>query len=196
MLSEMYHLQNDRRAVLWAAGCCIASAKERVIAMTTGNLKISPWVFCLEMILCFLPLSIGWLDFLFSGSGITKLNLEDIHKYFIGVPDGITLGMMISGAILGVVGPIGLTVAYRLIVLDRRLRSPGLPAALMIGALLYGALTLASRFAVGGSGAFDFNAVDAFDYWSGLLLLSLLPALGAAHLLLFDLRRSKETAIA
>lgn len=191
MLAEFHYLENDHRAVLWAAGCCIAGIKERASAMLTGNLKISPWVFCLEMILCFVPLSVGWLDSLFGSSGIIRLNSEIIHRYFIDASGGeIVLAMMISAAILGALGPIGLVAAFRLIVLGRPLQSPWLGSVLVGGPLLYGVLTLVSRFANGGSAAIGFNAVDAFDLWSGVLLLSLLPALGAAHMLLIGFGRS------
>jgi hypothetical protein len=197
MLSEMQYLENDRQAVLWAAGCCIASTKERVIAMQTGNLKISPWVFCLEMILCFVPLSIGWLDFLFGGSGIIRLNVEVFNRHFIAAPGGeMVLAMMISGAFLGVLGPIGLVAAFRLIVLGHPIRSPWVRAALMVGPLLYGVLTLTGQFVTEGAAAFGFNAVDAFDLWSGVLLLSLLPSLGAAHMLLSGRDRSANTVAA
>ena len=185
MLSEMHYLKSDRRAVVWAAGCCIASIKERAIAMITGDPRVARWIFCLEMILCFVPLSIGWLDSLFGGSGVIWLNGEVVHRYFISSSDDeIVLAMMISGAILGALGPMGLFAAYRLIVTGRPIGSPWLGTALVVGPLLYGVLTLGCRFFIGGSAAFGFNSPDAFDLWSGVLLLSLLPALGAAHLLL------------
>lgn len=197
MLSEMHYLEGDRHAVRWAVGCCVAAIKERVIPMQTGNLKISRWVFCLEMALCFLPLTIGWLDALSGGSGIITSNFEVISRHFADAPGGgIVLAMIVSGAILGLLGPIGLVAAYRLVVLGRPMRSRWLRAALVVGPLLYGVLTLACRFAMGGSAAFSFNAVDAFDLWSGVLLLSLLPALGAAQMLLFGLRQSEKIAIA
>jgi hypothetical protein len=197
MFSEMHCLENDLHAAHWAAGCCIASIKERVNTMHTGNFRIAPWVFCLEMILCFVPLSIGWLDSLFGGAGIIRLNGEVISRHFIGAPGSeIVLVLMVSGAIFGVLGPIGLIAAFRLVALGIRLRSPWLRTALIVGPLLYGMVTLVFQFALGGPKAFSLTAIDALDLWSGVLLLSVLPALGAAHMLLFGLGRSAETASA
>ena len=191
MRSEMHYLENDRRAVFWAAGCCIASIRERVNTMLTGNLRISPWLLWPEMILCFVPLSIGWLDSLFGPYGVIRLNVEVLHRHFIAAPGGeIVLAMMISGAILGVLGPIGLVTAFRVIVLHRPMRNPWLCTTLMAGPLLYGVVSLVLRFAMGTSAAFDLAAADAFDFWSGALLLSLLPALGAAHMVLLSPGRS------
>jgi hypothetical protein len=197
MRSEMHYLENDRRAVFWAAGCCLASIKEKVTTMRTGNLRISSWLWWPEMMLSFVPLSIAWLDSLFGPSGIFRLNVEVIHRYFIGAPSGETvLATMISGAILGVLGPIGLVTAFRVIVLHRPIRNPLLCTTLMVGPLLYGVLTLGFRFAIWGPAAFGLAAVDAFDFWSGALLLSLLPALGAAHLVLFGPGRSAGSVAA
>jgi hypothetical protein len=76
------------------------------------------------------------------------------------------------------------------------MRTSWLGAALVVGPLLYGVLTLAFQSAIGGSAAFSFNSPDAFDLWSGVLLLSLLPALGAAHMILSSPGKSAETVAA
>jgi hypothetical protein len=193
MLSEMHNLNDNRQAVLWAAGCCITGIKERMYAMISDKLKISPWILCPELMLCFVPLSIGWLDAVFSGSGVTRLNFDVIQRYFLSAPGGpIALAMMIALAFFGVLGPVGLIAAFRLVVLGHPMRTRWLRTAMVVGPLFYGVLTLMFRFAVGGSVAFNFNAVDAFDYWSGVLLLSFLPAVGAVHIILFGPERSAE----
>jgi hypothetical protein len=197
MLAELHYLKSDRQAFVWALGCSFAAIRERANTMITGNLKISPWILGPEMLLCFVPLSIGWRDAVFGGAGITRLSTEVIQQYFIGVPGGrIALAMMIAGAILGLLGPLGLVAAFRLVVLDHALRIRWLRVALVAGPLLYGALTLVFRFAMGGLVAFSINAVDAFDYWSGLLLLSVLPAAGAAHLFLNGPTLADKPAVA
>ncbi|MBS0422065.1 MAG: hypothetical protein JSR66_30445 [Proteobacteria bacterium] len=53
----------------------------------------------------------------------------------------------------------------------------------MAGPTLYGALILVSRLAMSGTHGLSFGASDSFDFWSGILLLAALPALGAAHIL-------------
>jgi hypothetical protein len=184
MQSEIDRFEDDRDALAWAFGCVIAGCKERFNAMFADCLKISRWILAPEMLLCFTPLTIGWLDGIGGDSGIVRLNLDIIQKYFLGVPGGtLVLITMIVGAVLGALGPIGLIAAFRLIVLRRPMQTWWLRTALVVGPLLCGTLTIASRLAIGGFDAFSVRSVDAFDFWSGILLLSTLPALGAAHML-------------
>lgn len=173
MLSELYYLENDRKAVLWAVGCLVASIKERVSAMVTGNLKISRWILVPEMLLCFVPLTIGWLDSVGGASGIIRLNMEIIQKYFFGVPGGTAaLAMMVSGAILGVLGPVGLIAAMRLIALGRPI-SRWLGTTLIVGPVLLGGTIVVARFIMDSELAVSREMV----------LICVLPALGAAHML-------------
>jgi hypothetical protein len=153
-------------------------------AMLMGNLRISRWLLTPEMLLCFVPLTLFWLDSIGGDSGIIRLDADIIHKYFVGVRGGtIELAAMLAGAILGALGPLGLIAALRLIVLNRPLRSAWLRRGLVIGPLLFGVLTLLAHAAIAGPDAFRARSLEAFDFWSGMLLLSVLPALGAAHLL-------------
>jgi hypothetical protein len=184
MQCELDRFENDRDALVWAIGCVLAGIKERINAMFTGTPKISRWILAPEMLLCFVPLTIAWLDGIDGVSGIVRLNMDVIQRYFIGVPGGtLILAVMLAGAILGALGPIGLVAAFRSIVLGLPLRSRWLGTALVIGPILYGVLTIVARSAIGGSAALSFESVDAFDFWSAVLLLSVLPAMGAAHLL-------------
>jgi hypothetical protein len=184
MRSEFDRCESNREAFGWAIGCVIAGFKERVHAMLVGNLKISKWVLAPEMLLCFVPLTFAWRDAIVGDSGILRLNIDIIQTYFIGRPGGeIELAAMIAGAVVSVLGPIGLIVAFRLIVLGRPIRRRWLRRALVIGPVLWGLLTMSAHFALGGLAAFSFRSLDAFDFWSGILFLSALPALGAAHML-------------
>jgi hypothetical protein len=178
MLSELQYVHGDGKAVQWAFGCLITGIKLRINIMITRNLKIARWIFLPEILLCFVPLSIAWRDSIFGGSGVIRLNGDLIHRYFIGVPGGeLVLLWMISTAILGALGPVGLIAGF-LAVLGRPLRTRWLCTALVIGPILYGVLVVISRFAVAGPAA-SFTEVD---FWRALVLLSALPALGAAHM--------------
>lgn len=184
MHSELERFENDRDAFVWAVGCVGAAARERADAVLVGNLEIPRWILVPEMLLCFVPLTIGWLDGIAGVSGIVRLNADVIQRYFIGVPGGLlALAGMFGGVILATLGPIGLIAAFRLVVLGRPIRRPWLQAALVIGPILNGVLTLTLRWVVGGSEEFSLKSSAAFDMWSALLLLSALPALGAAHML-------------
>lgn len=107
----------------------------------------------------FVPLTSGWLDAIAGRAGIMR-------------PGG-----------KGVLGPLGLTAAFRLVVSGRPPRNQWLRTALVAGPVAYGLLTLVIRLTLGGTGALAFAAADSFDFRSGIVLLSALPALGAVHLL-------------
>jgi hypothetical protein len=152
--------------------------------MIKGDLKISRWLLTPELLLCFLPLTLLWLDAIDGRSGLLRLDRASIQKYFIGVPGGtVVLFALISGVILATIGPIALAAALRLIVWKRPVRSAWLRTALVAAPVLYGVIALLARMADMGAAAFSVAVSDAFDFWSGIVLLAALPALGAVHLL-------------
>jgi hypothetical protein len=193
MHSELERVVDDRDALAWAFGCVVAGCRERVNVMFFGNFKIARWVLTAEMLLCFLPLTMGWLDAVGGDSGIIRFNPHIIQTDFAGA-NMFALAAMLASAILGAAGPIGLAAAFRLIVSGRPV--PGrLGRALVICPALCGAVTIASRLAIGGPEAFSPHAYGIFDFWSAILLLSVLPALGAAHLLRLGPVRPAEPAL-
>ena len=146
--------------------------------------------------LCFVPLTLGWLDVIGGSSGIIRLNGNIIQKYFLHAPGGtFALVTMLAGTVLGALGPLGLTAAFRLVASGRRPRSRWFRAALVAGPAVYGLLTLVTRLALGGTGALGFGAVDSFDFWSGVLLPSVLPSLGAVHMLYLTPQRPYESLL-
>jgi hypothetical protein len=184
MQAELDHLPSDRDALAWAVGCLVAGSKERINTMLTGNLKISRWILVPEMLLCFVPLTLGWLDAVGGSSGVMRLSGEAVAKRFLHSPGGtLVLVALLAGAVLGALGPLGLATAFRWIVSGRAPGSRWFRAALVAGPAAYGVLTLATRLATGGAGSLTLDAADSFDFWSGILLLSVLPSLGAAHML-------------
>lgn len=183
MQAEIDQVQNDGDALAWAIGCIVAGSKERINSMLGGKLKVSRWIFVPEMLLCFVPLTLGWLDALGGGSGILRLN-GVIHRDFLQTADGtFALIALIAGAVLGALGPLGLAVASRLVISGRPPGGQWLRTALVAGPAVYGVLLLVVRSATAGTVALSFNTVDSFDFWSGILLLSALPSLGAIHLM-------------
>jgi hypothetical protein len=197
MRSEFMHIHSDREALYWALGCVLVSLKQRMTTMITGNLKISRWLLTPEMLLCFAPLTLLWLDGIDGSSGLLHLNRATIDKYFLGTPGGgVFLIALLSGVVLATIGPIALVAAFRLIVWGRSIKSPLLRAALIGAPLLCGLMSLIARAASGGSSAFEPAAADAFDFWSGIMLLSVLPTLGAAHLLSLSPAVAAEKAAA
>ena len=181
MQAEFDHLGRDRDALSWAVGCVVAAAKERVYLMLTS--KLSRVVVCAEMLVCFVPLTIAWVDAIGGGSGVIHLNGTIIHRYFLHTQGGyFALATLIAGAVVGIVGPLGLAITLQWVVSGRVPRSPWFRILLIAGPATYGALMLATRVAVSGLDALEFHLAGGFDFWSGLLLLAVLPAFGAAHL--------------
>lgn len=152
--------------------------------MLAAQLKISRWILVPEMFLCFIPLTLAWLDALVGDSGIVRLNGAVIDKYFLHTSGGVfALLTMITRAVVGVLGPVGLASAFRLVATGRSPSRRWFRTALVAGLAVYGVLSLACRLAIGGTSALSFDATDSFDFWSGIVLLSVLPSLGAAHML-------------
>jgi len=184
MRAELDCLEQDSEALTWALGCVLAGARERVSAMLPGNLKISRWVLCAEMLLCFVPPTLAWLDMLAGTSGVIRLSPAVIERYFLNSPaDTLLLISMLTGSILGILAPLSLILALRVIVLGRPLRIRWLRSAIVAGPALAGLFGLVCQVAFNGVASLGWQADNAFDVWSGFLLLCALPIFGAVHLL-------------
>lgn len=159
MVAEVRHCGRDGDAVAWALGCVIAALRERILSMVKGNLRISTWVAAPEMLLCFAPLTIACVDALKALSGTLQ------HPASGGSTAVAVLIMVVA---LAAIGPVGLVGAFRLLFNAQPIRARWLRVAVVAGPILNGVLIIGSQ---------------PFDVWSGLVLLSVLPALGAAHLI-------------
>ena len=177
MRSELAFIDGGRAALAWACGCLVAAAKERIAMMRAGNLRISPPVAALEMLFCFAPLTLGWWDALAGVSGLVRLLPIIEHGQLARVPGAESYAaLMVFMTIISSAGPLGLVLAFRSIVLGRGLRNRWLRGALIAGPLLWGASSLL------GHGVQAPGADNAFDFWSGMLMLCALPVSGALHL--------------
>lgn len=159
MIAEVRHCDGDGDAVGWALGCVIAALKERISSMVKGNLRVSTWVAVPEMLLCFAPLTIACVDAVRTLSGMPQ------HP----APGGSSaVAILIMVVTLAAIGPVGLIGAFRLLFNAKPIRARWLRVVVVAGPILNGVVLIGSQ---------------AFDFWSGLVLLSVLPALGAAHLI-------------
>ena len=174
MRAELAHVPENER-VTWAIGCLAAAIQQRVTSMRRGTLQVAPWVLMIELVFCFLPITIGWFDSVFGSSGVVHLNLAIAREFFLGTSLGtMVLAMMIAGAIVGLVGPVGLL--WTLGTLTKRVSVPRRLGIAMIGSLLtYGSGALALHF-FAGPGAYAANL-------EFVVLIILLPIAGVAHLM-------------
>lgn len=175
MRTELHHVDASERTS-WAFGCLLAALKLRIAGMENGTLRVSPWVLLLELGLCFLPLTLGWFDTVFGGSGVWRLNATIVDRYFLDTPANTSIfGMMIGGAIVGLIGPIGVVLGLRAAIKGVGLRHRALGYG-MIGALAaYIAASVSLRL-VAGPGAYAASV-------EFIVLMFLLPATGLLHLL-------------
>jgi hypothetical protein len=146
--------------------------------MDMGTLRVSGFVLVLEMALCFVPITFGWFDVMFGMSGVAWLDGPTIDLY-VGTPVGVAmlakmLAKMLVGAVIGLLGPLGLVVAMRQIVLGRALRRGWVSAALVGGPILLATVYVVANLASGTEFSIE---------WGGFyVLFTVLPLAGAVHL--------------
>jgi hypothetical protein len=161
MAAELAHIPDSAAALKWALGCVLASYSERIQDMTAVKPGLSRWVLCVEMF-CFLAMpTLGFFDVL-------------TPPYY--APLRATI-FILSIALLG---PVGLVLAFKTVVLNR----PELPAvaAWALRILAAWALLADLIYLLASNGAME------LDYWRGYILVALLPALAAAHLIYLSTR--------
>jgi hypothetical protein len=175
MRAELDHIDSDYEALRWACGCALAAITLRRTDMDMGTLRVSRFVLALEMALCFVPLTFGWFDVMFGMSGVAWLDGPTIDLY-VGTSAGVAmLAKMLAGAVIGLLGPVGLVVAMRNIVLGRALRRGLVSAALVVGPILLAAVYVVANLASGTELSIE---------WGGFyVLFAVLPLAGAVHLI-------------
>lgn len=192
MEAESRLIGGELRAVCWAVGCLLAAAKWRFSVMVIGDLRISRWVLAPELLLCFGPLAFGWLDVVWGDSGVTGLTPEIVQKFFLTTPRGVfMLVYMILEAVLGILGPIALIFGATFVVFKRPVLTRTQAAALLATAAGIAAALLARL-------VFDWVAFDSDPKFGGfagsVLLFSLLPAAGIAHMYYLGSSRADQVA--
>jgi hypothetical protein len=156
MAAELAHIPDDDTALKWALGCVVASYSERIKDMTTVRPGLSRWVLCVEMFCFFAMPTLGFFDVL-------------TPPYY--APLRVT-AFILSIALLG---PIGVVVAFRAVVLNR----PKLPAVAAWALRILAAWALLADLMY----LLAMNGATELDWWRGYILIALLPALAAAHLI-------------
>jgi hypothetical protein len=143
--------------------------------MTTGDYRVSSEVMLVEAIGSFGPLTLGWFEIVFGGSGIVRLTDGIIDRNFLAYPGGrFMLVMMFVNSVVGLLGPIGLLLGLRYVVNGRGIESRMLGWTLTVVPVVVNLVgTVAGRF----WGPQDFHVPLSFTF-----LFAWLPAAVMLHL--------------
>jgi len=176
MLTEFHYLDRDHDALLWAGGCVIAAISMRLDTMIIGNLKISRWILIPELLLCFVPLTLFWLDTSFGIYGIFRHNMDFVQQNIVRFPEGTAFTVMIlTTAVLGLLGPVGLISAFRLIVLKQPVHARIAGIGLIAGPFILGIVTVTCLLLMR-------PVIWLDELGLVMLLFSVMPSIGAAHM--------------
>lgn len=161
MLNELDYLSPDMSAVGWALGCILVCYSERIRAMVRSLESLPRWVLVLEMVVCFLPLTL-----LFSAV---------VQR---GLHGGFTLqaGLLYGSATI--LGPLGFAAALRSIFSN----SGGMSRATIAGLCLLAAWTLAAY----STQILTFGQSHLSDWWREFVLIAVLPVLAVLHIVFIN----------
>lgn len=161
MRAELAYIDGRGATIRWALGCAITCYTERFQAMNRSHMQISSWLFGIESLICFGPLTLLW-------------SFAILHL-------GLLEPIVLPAIVLATLAPIGLVLALRCAAL-RRSPNRKVAFALTTGFLVLGALQIiatVSQAPIPGTFWFDFE-------WRVAVLISALPALCSWHLSMLD----------
>jgi hypothetical protein len=137
--------------------------------MDAESLRLRRWLLSLEMLLCFVPLT-------FFAALLVVVLVRGV------MPPGFAFLNLSAAA----VGPVGLAVAFRMIVLRRI--ALGKATIFALGLLAAWTVVAFSSLLIGGNGPIE-------EWWREYILIALLPAVGAAHLMIIGARTPSRKAL-
>ena len=156
--------------------------------MMTGDLKISRFILVPEVLLCFAPLCLLWLDAARTISGLTQLSHPYIHQNLLDTADGAMILLRLGiGIVVGLLGPLGLIAALWPILSRRPLKNRFVGAACIAGSVILGFVYFASATFL------EPGVWQNPDYWRLLVLLAL-PVPAAIHLMRIGLWPTRHPA--
>jgi hypothetical protein len=164
MATELEYLPPDLQAVRWALGCILASYIGRMNNMLRSLAALPRWVLAMEMLICFLPLTLVFL---------TAINTASHGGY-----TSQAFLLYCSGSLLG---PLGLAAAFHSIFL-----APGrMSRTVIVGLGLLSVWTLAAYT----SQLVNFGQSRLADWWQEFVIIAVLPALAVLHLASINFNR-------
>jgi hypothetical protein len=175
MRAETAHLP-AHAATAWAAGALVTAIKQRFMPMNTGDFRVARWVVLVETLGAFGFLTLGWFEVTFGASGLIHHDWQSIEKHYLTVQGGGYIVIMwLAGAVIWLVGPIGLYLGLRYVVWGRGLRNRAFGCSLV---------AIQSVFAIAGGVAGYLVGPVEFRVDPGMtLLFTLLPIAVILHLM-------------
>ena len=172
MYSELEYQEDEKKALQWATGCVMAGMILRIEKMIKGNLKISRWIFGIELIACLFPLTYVWLESLY---WLSMVNFDNFGYWETAFrPPTPYIVMNFATIILGTLGPLGLILGFRAIILETGFANKVTQTILLTGTLILGVIHAVCWVLMG--------IETSFDYWSITFMISVLPAIVVLHL--------------
>jgi hypothetical protein len=156
MSNEFDYLSPGMSAVGWALGCLLVCYSERIRAMVRPFESLPRWVLVLEMLVCFLPLTLLF-------SAVVQRGLDG----------GFTPQAALLYGSATILGPLGLAAALRSIFS----KSAGMNRAAIAGLCLLAAWTLAAY----STQILTFGQTHLSDWWREFVLIAVLPILAVLH---------------
>jgi hypothetical protein len=169
MLNEIEHLPDAGTAIHWGAGCIVTGYIDRIHTMNRSLKHVSPLIFSLEMLLCFVP--------------ITWLFLAVLSSSVRGAWPAADALLYLSATLSG---PVGLIIALRTALLGREAGRLGIASCVLAA----WSFTAYSGLIVRNEGGLS------SDGWRSFVLIGLLPALATAHLIYIAHGKKSRSAIA
>jgi hypothetical protein len=169
MIAEVDNLPSAGAALRWAIGCVFAGYIERMRTMTHPIGHVARWVLSLEMLICFVP--------------VTFLFVAVILSAMRGVWS-IQTSLLYASATI--VGPIGLVISVRSLVLKK-----AVGRTTSIALCLLAAWTFVSYLAL----VLSNQSTRPSDWWQIFVLIAFLPALAVAHLAFIAAEVRKSRAV-
>ncbi|HEY5810764.1 MAG TPA: hypothetical protein VIT67_22530, partial [Povalibacter sp.] len=118
----------------------------------------------------------GWFEITFGPSGVVHFTSENIGKYLLPYPGGTYIFVMMSvGAVVGLLGPVGLFLGLRYVLLGRALQRRALGYGLIAAMLLYNVIGTVAGYLVGPP--------EFAVHLTETLLFSILPVAAIFHLM-------------
>jgi hypothetical protein len=175
MRAELAHMPS-RAALTWAFGCVVAAIKRRLVPMQLGTLRIPRWVMFVEVIGSFVPLTLGWYAITFGQPGVLRHAWDLIDRTYQSVPGGTYIvTMLLTGIVIGLLGPVGLFLGLRYVFTGRALGNSVLGYTLIVVPLVYAVIATFAGYLVGPP---DFAPI-----WSLTIVFTVVPVACVAHLM-------------